>query len=87
MRSRAARRGVERLEGAPGPIVKLAQDRQQNLLFAVEVEVEGASRNTRARDDVGNPRPPVSLASEDPGRGFEQLVSPGVARQRCSSLI
>jgi hypothetical protein len=75
-------RGIERFEGALDSVVKVVEDGEQNALFAVEVQIEGASRNARPRDDVRDARPPVALACKDPRRGIQQLPPPSVARQK-----
>ena len=55
--------------------MELLDDGEEDLLLAVEVEVEGAARDAGARDDVADAGVPVALAGEDPGRGVEQLLA------------
>ena len=81
-RSGVGGRGVERFKGALDSVVKVVEDGEENAFFAVEVQIEGASRNARPRDDVRDARPPVAFACKDPRRGIQQLAPPSVARQK-----
>jgi hypothetical protein len=58
--------GVERFECALGSVMKVVEDRQQDALFAIEVQIERASRNACPRDDVRDGGAPVSLSRKDP---------------------
>jgi hypothetical protein len=63
--------GVQGFEGALGSVVKLVEDGEQSVFFAVEVQIEGASRNARPRDDVRDACAPVAFPGKDPGSGIE----------------
>ena len=63
---------VQRFERALGSVVKLVEDGEQNAFFAVEVQVERASRNARPRDDVRDARAPVAFAGKNPYCSIEQ---------------
>jgi hypothetical protein len=78
---------VQRFEGALGSVVKLVEDGEQNAFFAVEVQIERASRNARSRDDVRDACAPVAFVGEDPGCGIKELTSPGVRREKRSFVV
>jgi hypothetical protein len=78
---------VQRFEGTFGSVVKLVENGEQNAFFAVEVQVERASCNTRPRDDVRDACPPVAFAGKDPRCGIEQLTPPGVWGEKRSSIV
>jgi hypothetical protein len=87
-RPRGLRRIVEAFEHALYPGVEVFDDREEHLMFAAEVEVEGATGYARPGDDVADSGVAVSLPREDPGGGLQQLLSAFVwrkegARPRC----
>jgi hypothetical protein len=62
---------VKRFEGALGSLVKVVEDGEQNAFFAVEIQVERATGDARACDDVRDSRAPVSFARKDPRSSIE----------------
>jgi hypothetical protein len=66
--------------------VKVVKHGEEDALFAVEVQIEGAARYPRSSDDLGNTRASVPSAGKDPRRGVEKLATPGIARDE-SPLI
>jgi hypothetical protein len=62
---------VKRFEGALGSVVKVVEDGQQNAFFAVEIQVERASGDARARDNVRDTGAPVTFARKYPRSSIE----------------
>ena len=59
---------------------------EEDLLLAVEVEVEGAACDAGALDDVADSRPAVAFACKNPGCRRKQLLAPLVGEQRGPAL-
>ena len=78
-------RGIERFERLLGAFVKIVEDREEQLLFAVEIQVERATRDTGPPDDVRDTRPAISLPRKDPRGRVQQLPAPDISRKDCSS--
>ena len=73
-------------DGVRDSLVEVLDDGEEDLLFAVEVEVEGAARDAGARDDVADSRPAVPFACKDPGCGLKQLLAAFVGGQKGPAL-
>jgi hypothetical protein len=66
--------------------VEVLDDGEEDLLFAGEVEVEGAPGDAGALDDVADRRPAVPLSRKHPGCRQEQLLAAFVGLENGSSL-
>ena len=74
-------RGIERFERLLGPFVKFVEDREKQLLFTVEIQVERAARDAGAPDDVRDTRAAISLPRKYPRGRVQQLLSPDISRK------
>src|SRR5207302_3897774 len=62
-------------DGGPGLLAKLHQERPEDILFRVEVVVEGARRQVGLAHDVARGRLAEPLLGEHAPRGSEKLLS------------
>ena len=52
----------------------VAEERDQDVVLGLEVEIDGARGDARLAGDVGHARVVVALAGEDPHGGLDDLL-------------